>query len=279
MMTRSMGWRSFASAAAVLTVSTGAALADPTAADILSTFNLVTTGNVSTGSDIVGNAVIGGNVTASTFFGGGNNVPASPELSVYGTVSSSFNFAKAGTLFYSGTVNQGGFPTVNFNGGSQVTTLPHPLSYYTAPLVALSTQLSGMSGTAGATFSNGVFNAGGATGIVLFDLTATDLEAGLVNHDISFSGPAGVTYIVNVSGDFSMPNSSHLNTLYSHALFNFYDALTVNLGSFSAPRYSRPTLRFRSLAAATFRGRCSRSRTLAEASFTTTICSAATCRR
>ena len=56
----------------------GPARAEPmTAKDILSSFNLVTTGNVSTQSDIVGDAVIGGDLSGATFFGGGN-VPSSP---------------------------------------------------------------------------------------------------------------------------------------------------------------------------------------------------------
>ena len=41
-----------------------------TAKDILSNFNLVTTGNVSTQSDIVGDAVVGGDLNGATFFGG-----------------------------------------------------------------------------------------------------------------------------------------------------------------------------------------------------------------
>ena len=45
--------------------------ASDSAKDILSSFNLVTTGNVSTQSDIVGDAVVGGDLSGATFFGGG----------------------------------------------------------------------------------------------------------------------------------------------------------------------------------------------------------------
>ena len=72
-MTKSMHALSVASAIVLM----GAAVAAParadtmTAGDILSNFNLVTTGNVSTQSDIVGDAVVGGNLSGATFFGGG----------------------------------------------------------------------------------------------------------------------------------------------------------------------------------------------------------------
>ena len=62
-----------------------------TAKDILSNFNLVTTGNVSTQSDIVGDAVVGGDLNGATFFGGGSNVPASPTLYVFGKLKGSLN--------------------------------------------------------------------------------------------------------------------------------------------------------------------------------------------
>ena len=68
----------------------GAATAGParaealTAGGILSNFNLVTTGNVSTQSDIVGDAVVGGDLSGATFFGGGSHIPASPTLYLFG---------------------------------------------------------------------------------------------------------------------------------------------------------------------------------------------------
>ena len=79
-MTKSMQ----ALGAASMLVLMAAAAAAParadsmTAKDILSNFNLVTTGNVSTQSDIVGDAVVGGDLSGATFFGGGANVPSSP---------------------------------------------------------------------------------------------------------------------------------------------------------------------------------------------------------
>ena len=74
-----------------------------TAKDILSSFNLVTTGNVSTQSDIVGDAVIGGNLSGATFFGGGANVPSSPDLYLFGRLNSSLNLNARGNLYYAGS--------------------------------------------------------------------------------------------------------------------------------------------------------------------------------
>src|ERR1700744_5686909 len=68
----------------VLAAAAGPARAESmTAKDILSSFNLVTTGNVSTQSDIVGDAVVGGNLSGATFFGGGANVTYSPDLYLF----------------------------------------------------------------------------------------------------------------------------------------------------------------------------------------------------
>jgi choice-of-anchor A domain-containing protein len=202
--------------------------------DILSTFNLVTTGDVATHSDIEGSAVVGGNLTGSTFFN--NNVPPSPAVDLYGnlgnTTGNPLNLDSAGDLYYSGTVSPG---QVNFNGGGHhFTTLPNPLSTYTSPLGALSTQLSTLSATSGTSITNGNFNAGSNTGIVVFDIAGSQLETDLTNHDFSFTGTGVTSYIINVTGDFSQPSSTHFNTDQRNALFNFEDAATLDLGQFGA---------------------------------------------
>ena len=60
-----------------------------TAAEILSTFNLVTEGNATTGSDIEGSTVVGGDLSGATFFG--NNAPANPLLVIYGNLTDSIS--------------------------------------------------------------------------------------------------------------------------------------------------------------------------------------------
>ena len=221
-MTKSMHALGAASMLVVIAAAGAApARADTmTAADILSNINLVTTGNVSTNSDIVGNAVVGGNLSGATFFGGGSNVPSSPDLYVFGKLNGSLNLNSGGSLYYAGSTSPG--QHVNYNGGGKLhTTLPNPLGYYTDPLTELSTQLSSLTATTGTSFVNGNFNAGSNTGIVVFDISGTTLASDLVNHDISFTGGKGVTsYIINVIGNFAAPSSTHFNVDQRDALFN-----------------------------------------------------------
>jgi choice-of-anchor A domain-containing protein len=205
--------------------------ASMTAADILSSFNLVTTGNVSTQSDIVGDAVIGGDLSGATFFGGGADIPSSPDLYVFGKLNGSLNLNSGGNLYYAGSTSQ----RVNFNGGGKdLGAPPNPLGYYTDPLTDLSTQLSGLTATAGTSFVKGDFNAGSNTGIVVFDISGSALASDLVNNNISFTGKGVTSYIINVIGNFTDPSSTHFNVDQEDALFNFEDATTVNLGQWGA---------------------------------------------
>ena len=218
----------------IATTGLSAALAGPagatalTAQQILSEFNLVTTGNVTTQSDIEGAIVDGGNLNAASLYN--NQEPSHPDIYVYGTLGGPMNIDHYVNLYYA-TPGVGN-PQVNFNGGhTQYTTLP-ALSAFTAPLAALSSQLAAAAPTAGATEVNGAFRANGATGLVVFDLTAAQLESDLYNQQVTFSGGAGVTgFIVNVSGDFAEPGGANFNTAQQDALFNFYDASSVTLGN------------------------------------------------
>ena len=218
----------------IATTGLSAALAGPagatalTAQQILSEFNLVTTGNVTTQSDIEGAIVDGGNLNAASLYN--NQEPSHPDIYVYGTLGGPMNIDHYVNLYYA-TPGVGN-PQVNFNGGhTQYTTLP-ALSAFTAPLAALSSQLAAAAPTAGATEVNGAFRANGATGLVVFDLTAAQLESDLYNQQVTFSGGPGVTgFIVNVSGDFAEPGGANFNTAQQDALFNFYDASSVTLGN------------------------------------------------
>jgi choice-of-anchor A domain-containing protein len=236
-------WRPV-SAVALLVLSAGAASADPlTGQQILSTYNLVTSGNASTNSDIVGNAIIGGNLKGATFFGGGGNVPASPMLSVYGALTNTngLNINAGGDLFYNGVISTPskpvpGAPQVNFNGGGSqkpLDTATNPISNFTSPLTALSQLLAGLTASPVATISNGNFNAGANTGIVVFDVTGTQLEADL-GSNITFSGTGVTSYIINVTGDFTEPSGDNWNSLQPDALFNFSNASTVAVGNWNA---------------------------------------------
>ena len=232
-MMKSMHALGAASVLALMAAAAPARAEALTARDILSNFNLVTTGNVSTQSDIVGDAVVGGNLSGATFFGGGSHIPASPTLYLFGKLNSSLNLNSGGSLYYAGSTTPS--QHVNYNGGGKLhTTLPNPLGYYTDPLTDLSTQLSGLTATTGTSFVNGKFNAGLNTGIVVFDISGSALASDLVNHDISFAGKGVTSYIINVIGNFTDPNSTHFNVDQEDALFNFEDATKVNLGQWGA---------------------------------------------
>jgi choice-of-anchor A domain-containing protein len=239
-MIRSM--RAFGAVSAIAlmaAVASGQArAASPTAKDILSSFNLVTTGNVTTNSDILGSAVVGGNFGGGnpTLFGG-NGYSSAPDLYLYGKLNTGLNLNNGGSIYYAGSVTS---PKVNFNSGGafpkgqHYTTLPNPLGYYTDPLTDLSTQLSGLTATTGTSFVNGKFNAGSNTGIVVFDISGSALASDLVNNNISFAGKGVTSYIINVIGNFTDPSSTHFNVDQEDALFNFEDATTVNLGQWGA---------------------------------------------
>ena len=186
---------------------------------------------MSTTQDIVGNAVVGGSLSGASFFAGGSNVPASPELDLYGTLENSINLNAGGDLYYNGAINP---PNVGFNGGGSqkpLDTTTNPLSDYTAPLEALSTQLENLTPTLGTSIVNGTFKANGATGIVVFDITAAQLESDLANNQVTFSGTGVTSFIINVEGNFTEPSSTNFNTAQEDALFNFYDATSVTLGN------------------------------------------------
>ena len=68
----------------------------------------------------------------------------------------------------------------------------------------------------------------------MFEITGSELAHDLVNHDISFAGNGVTSYIINVIGNFTDPNSTHFNVDQRNALFNFEDATTVHLGQWGA---------------------------------------------
>jgi len=232
------GW-GVGSVAALCAVWCGSAQAE-TAAEILSTFNLVTEGNATTGSDIEGSTVVGGDLSGATFFG--NNTPANPLLVIYGNLTDSIsptaNKPQTVELTHSGQES-----SVHCNGPCTFISPPtSPLSDYTAPLNALSTQLSNLAPTPGAGIVDNSGNAtftvpAGTTGIAVIDITGTQLEADLQNSNVEFSIPNTVTgLIVNVDGSFLNPGGVNFNGVQQDALFNFYGSSStdVTLGVWGA---------------------------------------------
>jgi len=205
----------------------------PTAAQILSTFNLVTAGNVTTNSDVEGSAIIGGNLTGATFFN--NNAPNSPAIYLYGSESGNLDLDNGGSLYMNGT--PGG--SVNYNGGGHLVSSgpPLPLADYSAPLIQLAAQLAALSQTAGNSIIGGTFNAVvGNNGVSVFDISASALQNSLTNSSINFNIGPGVTgVVVNVTGgSFAEPNSTNWNTLDQNVLFDFDTATSVTVGNWQA---------------------------------------------
>jgi hypothetical protein len=142
-----LGW-GVGSAVALSALWCGSALAGPTAEEILSTYNLVTEGNATTGSDIEGSTVVGGDLSGATFFG--NNTPANPLLVIYGNLTDSIN-PTANKPQTVELTHAGQESSIHCNGPCTFISPPtSPLSDYTAPLNALSTQLSTLTATPGA---------------------------------------------------------------------------------------------------------------------------------
>ncbi|MEJ0017768.1 MAG: collagen-binding domain-containing protein [Acetobacteraceae bacterium] len=219
--------------AAVVSLARPAAAAPQLSAlQILGSVNLVTNGKVSTTADVEGSAVIGGNLSGATFFNG--DAPGSPFIYLYGSQSGNLNLNNGGSLYMNGT--PGGH--VNYNGGGHLysTGPSQPLSTYTAPLMNLSSQLAGLMQTAGNTISGGTFNAvAGATGMSVFNITGSALQSALTNANIRFMLGVGVTsVVVNVTGDFTEPNSANWNTLAQNVLFNFSNATSVTVGNWQS---------------------------------------------
>jgi len=232
------GW-GVGSVAALCAVWCGSAQAE-TAAEILSTFNLVTEGNATTASDIEGSTVVGGDLSGATFFG--NNTPANPLLVIYGNLADSIN-PTANKPQTVELTHAGQESSIHCNGPCTFISPPtSPLSDYTAPLNALSTELSKLSATPGAGIvdnsGNAIFTVPtGTTGIAVIDITGSQLETDLQNSNVEFSIPNTVTgLIVNVDGSFVNPGGVNFNGEQQDALFNFYgsSSTAVTLGPWGA---------------------------------------------
>jgi choice-of-anchor A domain-containing protein len=220
------------SAAAVLFSS--AAFATPiTASQIMANYNLVVAGNATTGADIEGSAVIGGNLNGATFFNNSSRLPADPTLYIYGAnQSSNANINNHGSVHYGS--NSGHF---NLNSGSTAVqgAFSYALSDFLDPLNQLSTQLKGLTANSNVALGNSkaTFNAApDASGLAVFSLTGTELQNDLINNSLAFNQNGAKTIVVNVNGDFTEPNSANWNgPALTDVIFNFYNASNVTLGN------------------------------------------------
>jgi choice-of-anchor A domain-containing protein len=228
-------------AAVMATLASGAVQATPLSASfIMANYNLITSGNATTNSDIEGSAVIGGNFSGATVFGNSSRQPAHPELDVYGTLSGNLN-NNCGLVDYH---NKTGNINLNNGGTQRQDNFTHLLTDFIDPLNQLSASLAGL--TANSTITTGggkaIFNASPVGGMAVFSLTATQLQNALNNNAINFVQNGATAIIINVTGNFTDPASSNWNPpAQQDVLFNFIDATqaTVSVrnweGSILAP--------------------------------------------
>ena len=204
------------------------------ALSLLSTFNLITTGDASDTAGIQGSAIIGGNLTGTTFFA--NNAPAQPVVYLYGTESGRVAIKNGGTLFMNGPPGN----NVSLGNGSTVVTSgpPAPLSSFTDLLTNLSTTLGALPGNSSIIVRNGTIdfearpNSGGEA---VFNITAAALEADMRNNKIVFNLHGATGVIVNVTGNFIEPGSAKWNgPVQRDVLFNFVNATTVTVDKWRA---------------------------------------------
>jgi choice-of-anchor A domain-containing protein len=225
----------------------------PTVACIMGTYNVVTEGSLTTSNDIEGSSVVGGNLAAATLFADTARLPKKPVSYVYGTVKDTINIDNGGSINY-GALASG--VKINLNGGGTATKggFPDPLSVFTTALNTKSSQLAAEAADATLTATtanskNELLIAGKSSaalsadsGIAYVTITASALTSLLT----SFTGTAptivlgsGVTSaIINVSGTPTSGTDlgSGLNldsNVYQNVLFNFYDATSLQLNSWS----------------------------------------------
>jgi choice-of-anchor A domain-containing protein len=224
----------------------------PSAVCIMQTYNVVL-GNLSTGSDIEGSVVVGGDMTASTLFNNTSRLPTTPVAYLYGQLQDSINIDNGGSLNY-GSLAHG--VTLNLSGGASATqgNWPDPsVTAFTNPLNSKSAALSLIAGDANVALSGGHFVISAASrsgartiaadsGLAYVSLTASQLETLLTSFSgapPTFSFGHGIKSVIfNISGTPAAGTDlgSGLNldaNVYQNILFNFYQATSLQLNSWS----------------------------------------------
>lgn len=208
-----------------------------TAPSIISNFNLVASGNVTSTEDIEGSAVIGGDLSGGTFFN--NRAPSNPVVYLYGAQSGTTSL-DTGALYY-GSI--GGSVVLNSGASKQQGGWPNPSSAYFSVLNAYSTQLAKTLAPVGnsATLNGGTLTFNGAqadaNGDAFVAITLATLQSDFNSAStIAFSLGSGVkTIIIDVTGSGSFANGSaaHFSpqSAAQDVLFNFTDATSLTLDS------------------------------------------------
>jgi choice-of-anchor A domain-containing protein len=216
--------------------------ATPTAADLLAGVNAFVSNNFSTGHDVEGPAIIGGNLSGNgTFMNFG--VPLGTALQGFGSVNV---YGSAGTSSFNAnglTVNIGAPNTgSSFSGAASTTynaSFPATKDALWSQITTLSAGFSALAPTsanpaANVDLNNVVLKAApttvnGVAGVAVFDIAASLLGS---YRSISVDLNGASTVIINVSGNYNaQPNWQNGAAWRHNVIWNFEDATTVSLGA------------------------------------------------
>lgn len=238
-----MSGRSILAVAMLLALAAPARATVLGAGDILTAFNVVTKGNLSTSHDIEGPALVGGNLTGSgTFFGYGQPLPSTlaaySTLNIYGNAAGvSYNVNAGAVKVASAAGANSGAAFNNASSVSYAVSFPYLLSDFFTPITTLSTVLKGYADTGttyGSDTNNMVITAkpatvGGVSGVAVVNISSATLctYAGL---QIALGGAS--TVIINVSGNLSCNiNLQNTAAWRSNVIWNFYNASSLSFGA------------------------------------------------
>ncbi len=237
-MTRRLGL--LLTAAVSLGAVTSASAAPFTAAALLGDFNAIVDQGFKTTSETEGLVLIGGNLTGGSGTLDSHNVAVAPptgygQVNVFGKNTGSYN-ANGLHVFVGGT------NTGSFSGAASVTThYAFPNGFATdiwSPLTTLSANLAALAANSSYNPVTGTFTVtpgtvNGVHNVAVFDITSNDIKHN--NLKLTFSGLApSDTVIVNVTGNYTEPNSVNYNGIQSNVLWNFSNATNVNVAHWGA---------------------------------------------
>jgi choice-of-anchor A domain-containing protein len=224
--------------------ATGVTQATPlSASSILSGFNGVIFGNLSSTSDIEGPIVIGGDLTGNSHTFNNNPRSTTPTgfgaVTVYGNASGGpYNVNNGGDVYVGGS-NTAKF---NFNGGGQfLSSVPNDMLDFSAVgdgpngLSAMLLNIAVNSTINAADKNNVQFNAApDSSGIAVFDVSAAILES-YAGFNVNLNGASTVVINIDASGSGGKVSlNNHFNNESSgrqNVIWNFYNTDSLSLGT------------------------------------------------
>ena len=214
----------------------------PKAGNLLVGFNAIVNGNFSTGHDVEGPVIVGGNLSGNgTFMNFGTPLGVTlggfGSVNVYGSAGTS-SFNANGLAVKVGAANAGS----SFSGASSVTygaSLPATMAAVWNQMTALSAGLAALAPTSaaalpGANSNNAVLMATPTTVNGVANVAVIDIAASLLG---SYTGVAvnlngATTVVINVTGNFTAkPNFMNGAAWRNSVIWNFEDATSVALGA------------------------------------------------